>query len=86
MSNQIERRVRDGNGNVGLTEEQRKNPLSVLPDDMPTEFRALAVANIKGDKALAESAHLLIEVAEENRSEEFRANAEQRLRETRAQF
>jgi hypothetical protein len=86
MSNQIERRVCNNNESMGLTEEHRVNPLSTLPDDMPIEFRALAMANIRGDKDVAASAHLLIEIAKETREQEFRVNAEQRLREVRAQF
>jgi hypothetical protein len=83
---QVERRVSYANGNVGLTEEQRRNPLSILPDEMPAEFRALAMANIRGDKAVAASAHLLIQIAKETREKEFRVNAAARLREVSAEL
>src|SRR5579864_4174907 len=83
---QVERRVSDSNGNMGLTEEQRRNPLSMLPDEMPIEYRALAMANINGDKAVAASAHMLSWIAYESREKEVRTNAEQRLREVSAPF
>jgi hypothetical protein len=83
---QVERRVSYANGNVGLTEEQRRNPLSILPDEMPAEFRALAMANLRGDTAVAASAHLLIQIAKETREKDWRDNAATRLREVAAEF
>jgi hypothetical protein len=84
---QVERRILDSKtGEVLLSAEDRANPSRLIPDDMPAEFRALATANIRGDREAAHAAHELIESAEEIRSQEFRANAAQRLREVRAQF
>lgn len=84
---QIERRIinnRTGESMISL--EDRANPERLIPAEMPAEFRALAIANIRGDRQGAQAAHELIQSAEEIRSQEFRANAAQRLAELRSQF
>jgi hypothetical protein len=83
---QTERRITTVDGNAVISIEDRRHPEALLPDSMPEEFRALAVANIRGDKEQAEAAHELIASAEEIRNGEFRADAAARLAEVRATF
>lgn len=88
MSAIIERRVCNGE-EMNISLEDRAHPMRLLPPDMPAEFRALAMANIRGDKDLAQAAHELISAAEEIREtpeEDFRVNATRRLRASAAEL
>jgi len=58
MPNEIERRAIDGAGNLILSEEQRRNPDSMIPNDCPPEYRALIKSVLlTGNDALIRSAY-----------------------------